>query len=155
MIDSLRVILKGKVLIVGIGNRFRGDDGAGPFLIDCLRGKVGEILLDVGEEPLNYLGVIESVAPDTVLVFDTAQMGEKPGTIRRVNIEGLSISATVSTHSIPLEQILRLIETRTQSNIVLFGVQPRRLELGNGMSPEVRGAVIRFASQLESILGKK
>jgi len=155
MIDSLRGMLKGKVLILGIGNRFRGDDGAGPLLVDCLSGKVGETLLDVGEEPLNYLGVIESSVPDTILVFDTAEMGEKPGSIRRVNLENLSLSGTVSTHSIPLQQILRLIETRTKSNILLFGVQPRTLQLGNGMSPEVRGAVKRFAGQLANVLGKR
>jgi hydrogenase 3 maturation protease len=39
-LTTLKSILKGKVLIVGIGNPFRGDDGAGPALIKNLKSKV-------------------------------------------------------------------------------------------------------------------
>lgn len=155
MVNSLTKSLKGKVLILGIGNRFRGDDGAGPLLVECLKGKVEDALLDVGEEPLNYLEVIQSEAPDAILVFDTAEMGEEPGCVRRLNLEDLSKCATVSTHSIPLHQILRLIEMKTAAHIVLFGVQAGTLQLGSRMSPEVECAVRDFARELAQILQKR
>ncbi len=40
LLTTLKSCLKGKVLIVGIGNPFRGDDGAGPALIKSLKSKV-------------------------------------------------------------------------------------------------------------------
>lgn len=155
MINSLKRILKGKVLILGIGNRFRGDDGAGPLLLKYMKGKVKETLLDVGEEPLNYLEVIQSEAPDTILVFDTAEMGKVPGSIERIDIEKLSKSTTVSTHSIPIYQILKFIEMRTNANIVLFGVQAGTLELGGEVSPQVENAVKRFAEELIEVLKRR
>ena len=39
-LEALNLILKGKVLIVGIGNTLRGDDAAGPALIKSLESKI-------------------------------------------------------------------------------------------------------------------
>jgi hydrogenase 3 maturation protease len=155
MVDNLRKCLKGRVLIIGIGNRLRGDDGAGPLLIDNLRGKVEATLLDVGEEPLNYLGVVDSAAADTILVFDTVEMGRPPGSIVRLKLEDLSESAALSTHSIPVRHVLKLVEMRTHANLVLFGVQARTLRLGSEMSAEVESAVKRFADALAQALPKQ
>ena len=38
--------LKGNVLLIGIGNTLRGDDGAGPALIERLEGRVKALLMD-------------------------------------------------------------------------------------------------------------
>jgi hydrogenase 3 maturation protease len=155
MVNNLRESLKGKVLIIGIGNRLRGDDGAGPLLIDVLKGEVEATLLDVGEEPLNYLGVVDSAAADTIVVFDAVEMGKPTGSIAKLNLEDLSESTTLSTHSIPVRHVLKMVEMRTDANLVLFGVQAGTLRLGNEMSPEVESAVKRFADTLVQTLPKR
>ena len=38
MKNSLKDILKGKIVILGIGNMLRGDDGFGPALVGALEG---------------------------------------------------------------------------------------------------------------------
>jgi len=134
MDHNLAGVLVGKVCIIGIGNTLRGDDGAGPLLVKCLQSRVQETVLDVGEEPLNYVDVIESSGPDTILVFDAAELGENPGAIERLNLEDLSKHVTISTHSIPLYQILKLIEMRTHAELVVFGVQAGSLHLGGKMT---------------------
>ena len=155
MVNNLKDLLTGRILIIGIGNRFRGDDGAGPLLIEHLKGKVDATLLDAGEEPLNYLGVIDSADPETILVFDTAEMGRPPGSIARLKIEDLSQSAALSTHSVPLRHVLKLVEMGTHAELVLFGVQAVTLGLGNGMSPEVESAVKKFGDALIQALPKQ
>ena len=56
---KLKNRLQGKALIVGIGNRLRGDDGVGPEIINRLSSPLPHLLLfDVGETPENYLGKI-------------------------------------------------------------------------------------------------
>jgi hydrogenase 3 maturation protease len=155
MEDSLKEILRGKVLIVGVGNRLRGDDGAGPLLVEHLQGKVEASLLDVGEEPLNYLSVIESVSPDTILIFDAANIGEEEGVVRRLNPEDLGNCSTVSTHSIPLYQILELMKMMTGAEIVIFGIQPSSLGLNEEISSPIVGGVKRFADEIASALGKE
>ncbi len=153
--NDLKDILRGKVLVVGVGNTLRGDDGAGPLLIKYLEGRVGASLLDVGEEPLNYMGVIESASPNTIVVFDAANIGEKDGVVKRVDPKDLSNCSTVSTHSIPLFQILELMKMMTGAEVVVFGIQPASLQLGDGISSSVESGVKRFADELTLALGKE
>lgn len=153
--NDLKETLRGKVLVVGVGNTLRGDDGAGPLLIEYLEGKVETSLLDVGVEPLNYMGVIESASPDTIVVFDAADIGEEEGVVKRVDPKDLSNCSTVSTHSIPLFQILELMKMMTGAEVVVFGVQPASLRLGDGISSRVESGVKRFADELASALGKE
>jgi hydrogenase 3 maturation protease len=155
MADRLEGILRGKVLVVGVGNRLRGDDGAGPLLIEYLKGRIEASLLDVGEEPLNYLGVIETAAPDTIVIFDAAEMGEEEGVVKRVDPRDLSSCTTVSTHSIPLFQILELMKMMTGADIIVFGVQPGSLGLGDKVSLRVESGVRMFADEIASALGKE
>ncbi|GAG05135.1 unnamed protein product, partial [marine sediment metagenome] len=67
-LPALRGELKGKIVLLGVGNRIRGDDAAGPELIEILKKRppdVGkEIFLFDGEEvPENYLIPITNLKP--------------------------------------------------------------------------------------------
>ena len=65
-------VLRGKTVIVGMGNPLRGDDGFGPALIERLRGKVSATCIDAGIAPENYVGRIVKETPDTILLVDVA-----------------------------------------------------------------------------------
>src|SRR5574342_1091615 len=69
MFAELRARLEGKrVLILGVGNRLRGDDAVGPLLVEHLQGKVDIPLIDAGEVPENYLGPIEESGADMNII---------------------------------------------------------------------------------------
>ena len=51
-------IKKKKVVLLGIGNILKGDDGFGPALVHELEGKVPITCIDAGPAPENYAGKI-------------------------------------------------------------------------------------------------
>ncbi|MFH1362969.1 MAG: hypothetical protein ABIH45_01995, partial [Candidatus Omnitrophota bacterium] len=58
-------ILKGKVVIVGIGNIYRSDDSFGPQLIERLQGGINAVCIDAGTTPETYTGKMIKEGPDT------------------------------------------------------------------------------------------
>jgi hydrogenase 3 maturation protease len=56
MLDHLKPYLKGKVVILGVGNTLRSDDGVGSLLAKRIKEKVPFIVWDTGVSPENYLG---------------------------------------------------------------------------------------------------
>ena len=72
---KLEDVFKGKVVIVGIGNTMKGDDGFGPALVERLSPKVKAVCIDAGSAPENYTGKIVKEKPDTILIVDALHLG--------------------------------------------------------------------------------
>jgi hydrogenase 3 maturation protease len=145
--DPLREILKGKVIIVGVGNPLCGDDGLGPLLIGWLAKKLRHLCIDAGNALERHLGRIIRENPDTVLVVDAVHLGSTPGD--HVILEpGELAGIGFSTHRLPLRLQLEELEQRVGSCIYLLAVQPRRLELGTGVCGEVRRSLRRLERRI-------
>ena len=85
------------LLVIGVGNALRGDDGIGPELVRRLTGAVHFALFDAGTTPENQLGPVIRAAPRTVLIVDALHFGGRPGTIRLFNPDE-EHERTVVTH---------------------------------------------------------
>ena len=70
-----------RVAVVGVGQRLRGDDGAGPAVAQRLAPLADAALLvvDAGHAPENCLGPIVRFRPDAILFVDAARGGLAPG----------------------------------------------------------------------------
>jgi len=135
--DSLRQKITGKhLLIMGIGNRMRGDDAVGPLLMDRLRGKVVANVLDAGDVPENYLGVIESINPEIILVVDAVNFGGQPGEVALFSLDQLS-NVTVSTHNASLHLLFRVLQLAPPPDVLLLAIQPANIIFGEPLSPPV------------------
>jgi hydrogenase 3 maturation protease len=151
--DELQTRLKGKVLVVGIGNSLRGDDAFGPEVIERLTGKVTAHLVDVGEVPESYLGRLIEPNPETILLLDAANIGEVPGTAAVLEIEDLG-GRDVSTHQMPLQLFFSFVRNSTHADIFMLAVQPKLLSLGSPMSPEVESTTGILSEILIDLLSK-
>jgi len=137
MLDTLRQKIKGeRLLIMGIGNRLRGDDAVGSLLIDRLQGRVGAQLLDAGDVPENYLGAIESARPGIILVADAVDFGGRPGEVTLLGLDQLS-KANLTTHSSSLHLAFKALQLEPFPEIMVVAVQPENLDFGRGLSPPV------------------
>ena len=125
--------MRGKCVIVGIGNPLRGDDGFGPALIGRLQGKVNATCIDAGRAPENYAGRIVKEDPDTILLVDAVHMGLVPGRHRILGTDEIAESG-LTTHDVSCRLLIEFLENETNANIVMLGVQPLSLALGEGMS---------------------
>ena len=128
----------GKIIIMGIGNRLRKDDGIGPFIIEKLRKKIKEkILIDAGETPENYLEFIISKKPEELIIIDAADFGEIPGKWRVFTEEDIRREKirSFSTHSIPLSLWIELLKRELPNlKVKLIGIQPQETDFGEGIS---------------------
>ena len=126
-------ILQGTVVIVGIGNPLRGDDGFGPALIERLHGKVGFICFDAGSAPENYVGRIVKEDPDTILLVDVADLNLKPGQFRILQPTEI-LPCGFTTHDMSSRMLIEFLEKQTRAHIFMLGVQPQHVSLGEVMS---------------------
>lgn len=83
----LKSHLKGKVLILGIGNTLRSDDGLGSILANRLKDKVPFKVIDAGTTPENYLEKIVKEKPESMIIIDAVDFGGVPGEFRLLQAE--------------------------------------------------------------------
>lgn len=146
-----------RTAVCGIGNPLRGDDGVGPLLLRCLKGKLDDketLLLDCGSTPESFSKDIIAFRPDRLLIVDAADFGARPGEWKTLDVDEIP-KFGLSTHSMPLSVFIKYILGRHKCEIVFLGIQPDKAHLGlsdkEGLSPacrkaldEVRGYIIGF-----------
>jgi len=149
--ETLKGRLKGRVTCVGVGNTWKGDDGAGPELTGRLQGRVRAELIDSGEVPESYLGRIEESRPDTIVFLDVAEMGASPGEVAIIEGDQLR-EVSFSTHRLSLALLMKYLADSTGADVFLLAIQPKSIGLGERMSREVEEAVESLGGILERIL---
>lgn len=133
-------------LIVGVGNVMRGDDGFGPELVKNLAGKTKATLLDGGETPEDLLDKIVKMAPARMVIADAVALGGMPGDAALLESDQLGKRIAVSTHNLSLLMFIRYLrEKLPELDIKILGVQPKCIDFGRELCPEVRGAVESLA----------
>jgi len=146
---KLKNRLQGKVLIVGIGNPLRGDDGVGPEIIKRLNKPLPSLFLfDVGEVPENYLGKIVKQKPDTIVLIDAVDFGSSPGTIKIIEKDDIK-DESLSTHNASLNLVAKYLQKETSADVFLLGIQPKTTEFGREISRPVKESLEKIVRMLE------
>lgn len=128
--------------IVGMGNLLLQDEGIGIHLIQALKeaslSQAGELELIDGGTALPPL----PIGLDKLIIVDAAQGGGEPGTIYRLRPEDIGDGgvAIFSSHQLGLREELRLMELEDAKprEVVIFGVEPKTIDWGLELSPELR-----------------
>jgi len=142
-----------KIVLLGVGNPNKGDDGAGPLCILLLKKRVPAsaaerlLVIDGREVPESQTGLIRRFSPELTVIVDAAVGGHAPGTIFVVE-RGMIDDNEVSTHRISLLYLVRYLEESIGSRALVVGVEPGTLEEGAAMTPAVRDAVQSMAGFL-------
>ncbi|MGW2747379.1 hydrogenase maturation protease [Streptomyces sp. NPDC001450] len=138
--------MTGRIVVIGVGNPLRGDDGAGPAVVEALRGRVpDDTVLAVSDgEPGRMLELWRGADAAVVveaLRLDPATPGELH-TMTATEAAGRARS-TASTHALGLGECLALAEALDvlPRKVVVHGVEVADVELGTGLSEPVRAAL--------------
>ena len=132
-------------MLLGIGNPLRGDDGAGNYIARHFRMK-GWQVIDCGTAPENFTGVVRKTKPDVLVLVDAADMGLPPGEFRIIPPERIE-DVGLGTHQLPLDQFISFIG-ECAGKVILVGIQPVVVEMGEGLSPAVQEGVNRLVATL-------
>jgi hydrogenase maturation protease len=129
------------VVVLGLGNPLMADEGIGVYLVERLMESADQYpavdFVDAGTGGLSILYLIEDRRK--AIVIDCAFMDESPGAIRRFTpdqVQSAKVLAHQSLHEADLMHILALARQLGQAPgaIVIFGIQPQRVEPGPGLS---------------------
>ncbi len=147
---QLKDIFTEKVLLVGVGNTLKSDDSAGPvFISKCLSKNIKSEFLDAGVSPENFINKIMNSEFNTLIVVDSVEMGEPPGTIRIFTPEEIS-NRSISTYNTSLKILFEyIISQKPQIKIYLVGIQPKSLRFGEEISEEVSNSIDKLIEELE------
>jgi hydrogenase 3 maturation protease len=145
MLEHLKSHLQGKVVLLGIGNTLRSDDGAGSLLASRLKDKVPYIVYDAGANPENYLGKIIKDNPDNIIIVDAADFAGKPGEIRLLEGQELKTSNLFSTHNASISLTINYLQSSIGADIIILIIQPKSTIFGDSLSPQVDNAVKTLA----------
>jgi hydrogenase maturation protease len=144
------------ILVAGLGNKYMGDDGFGPRVIETLLSK--DLPENVEAQDVGLCGI--TLAPDLmdydhVIFIDAVHKGGKPGTIYRIEIKAEEVeelksdeamnSFTFSVHETRLEELLLFAKTigTLPSTVTVIGCEILDTQLGEKMSQDVATAVPR------------
>ncbi|MBL7076556.1 MAG: hydrogenase maturation protease [Kiritimatiellae bacterium] len=150
-ISHLAALLQRDACLVGVGNRLKGDDAAGPLLVDALGSVPGVLCLDTGVAPENYLEQIVATGASIVVIVDAMDVGEAPGSVRL--FEGASLTGGLSTHALSLELVTDYLRARGVAEVWLLGIQPEHIGLDAELSSPVRCAINEIAAAVSGRAG--
>lgn len=154
---TLKKSLEGytKVVVLGIGNELRGDDSAGLHVSEALVGVSESVFsFSTGAAPESFTGKIKEIAPSHIILVDSAHMDEPAGCVKL--IEESDVDETVfSTHSTPISELSRYLRNEIGCEVIIVGIRPKRLDLGEGLSPEVSDSVEWLVWKLRRVLRKE
>ncbi|GBC96320.1 hypothetical protein HRbin16_02122 [bacterium HR16] len=134
------------ILLVGMGNPYRQDDGAGIAVVRRLRP-----LLQERVECMECTGDLTALMDiwqgyEQVIVIDAMHSGRAAGEVIRFDASERSLPAHVrfsSTHAMGLNETLALAQAlnRLPPNLVIYGIEGKHFGEGEGLSAEVAKAV--------------
>jgi len=134
-------------MLLAIGNVACADDGIGPEIARQMAGSDWRVL-NAAISPENVTGLIVREAPELLVVVDAADMNLPPGAVRRIPHEAVD-RMLASTHGLPLGFLIERLR-RTANRVVLVGVQPERVALGEGLSPSAALAARKVVNLLQA-----
>ena len=146
MCEDFKSRLKGKVIVLGIGNALRSDDGAGPVLASRIKAKVPFTVFDAEESPENYLEKIIKEKPDTVVIIDTVDFGGKPGEFKFLHPDDIKTINLFATHNASISLTINYLQNNLKADIIILIIQPKSINFGDKLSQEVADALDELES---------
>jgi len=138
----------GKNIIVTVGNSLRADDGVGPYIGSKLESRANLIVFNTEFNPENVIADIVKHNPAQIIFLDAANFNRKPGEVKIINLEAIP-EVTISTHTIPLSVVAKILKQDTKAVINFIGIQVKNVQLGGSLSKEVKAAADKIVKQIK------
>jgi hydrogenase 3 maturation protease len=121
-----------KILCAGVGNLLRKDDGVGVHIAGgIIQGSgISSLLVEMGIE--NYIGKINRLAPDLLVIIDACDFNEPAGFCRLAEPHELQ-GITTNTHNISLLKLSEFFDMPVR----ILGIQPSCTGFGETVSSVV------------------
>lgn len=147
--------------ILGIGNELNGDDAVALYVTKHLLGMdpVPEWvhIFYCEKAPEHFLGKLDALRPNRVLVLDAADMDAPPGSIAIIPKEAIWGGFNFSTHTLSLtllEEFLSGSSPVEDFSLMFIGIQPKQMLFDTPLSDECKTSADEFALFLIELIKK-
>lgn len=137
-------------LVIGVGNRWRSDDGVGPRIAD----ELAALGVPATEHSGEGAGLIDawSGRPWAVVV-DAMRSGAEVGTVRRIDAIAEELPRDTFHRSSHLFGVAEAVETarvlgRLPDRLVIFGIEGGSFSFGDRLCPAVEAAVAEVVGRI-------
>ena len=135
-----------RLLIIGVGNPYRGDDAAGVLAARRLKdaGLDSFTVLEHSGEGASLMETWKGAG--AVILMDAVSSGSPPGTIHRLEPLTNPLPAQMfqsSTHAFSLAQAIEMARAFDDlpTAVIVFGIEGQDFQAGTELSPEVSKAL--------------
>ena len=156
--SQLRNFLDGfeKLIVLGVGNELKCDDGVGPYIIKKLKEGIVEdkdrlLFIDAQTVPENFTGKIRKENPTHLIIVDACLMGGEAGDMKVVD-ENDFASIGISTHSMSLSFFVKYLQQDCDFRIIFVGIEPESMDYADNPTVKVEGAANEFINILKGIV---
>jgi hydrogenase maturation protease len=135
-----------QILFVGIGNLLKMDDGVGVYISKRIKnkGNVSSLTVEVSIE--NYIGKINSLNPDILVLIDCADLNSTAGTFRLLSPSQIQ-DLTFNTHSISLKRLSEFF----RMPVYILAIQPGIIDFGENLSYLIKNVANRIINQINRL----
>jgi hydrogenase maturation protease len=151
-----------KIIVIGIGNEFRGDDAAGLLVVRRLKKKqpAGVELREQSGEAIALMETMDGA--DAVILVDAVQSGAEAGQIHRYDASEQAMQAQFlrcSTHNFSVHDAIEMARTlgKLPPRLMVYGIEGLHFEPGAELSPAVQTALVetvqRINEELQILMG--
>jgi hydrogenase maturation protease len=137
------------ITILGIGNILLSDEGIGVHVANELMKNTlppNISVIEGGTDGFRLLNIITEA--DRLIVIDAVRGGDAPGSIYRFDIDDVKSCPSgfkTSVHQIGILEVIDLSGLIGKTpHTTIIGIEPKSLEMGMELSPEVREKIPRI-----------
>jgi hydrogenase maturation protease len=147
-------------VVIGVGNIYRKDDGAGPAAIDLLResGNPPGVTFAVCDGEPSRLIELWSRSELAVVIDALSVRSPRPGVIHRLDVEAVEASGEPpsTSHGLGLGTAVRLAREldRMPERLIVYAIEIDQYGFGPHMSEPVRRAVGHVAEHVGADLAE-
>lgn len=120
--------IKGKTVIIGLGNIYKMDDAAGIVALRLLRKKKFDknkdvSLIEAGRRLIDYIQVIGDLNPSKLIFIDSSSFGSEPGKIKLFNKDQI-VDDNLTAHENNFNLVMGYLKKKIPNCQILFiGIQ--------------------------------
>lgn len=147
----------GKIIVIGIGNEFRGDDAAGLMVVRRLKESLpgGVEYCEQSGEATALMEAMKQAG--TVILVDAVQSGAEAGQIHRYDASVQAMPAEFlrcSTHNFSVHDAIEMARAleNLPPRLMVYGIEGSHFEPGAELTPAVRAAVVEAAQRINEEL---
>lgn len=145
-----------KLIIMGVGNELKCDDGVGPYIIKKLQAEDIEdmdklLFINAETVPENFTGKLRKENPSHIIIVDACLMGGEPGDVKIVDKYDFA-NIGISTHSMSLSYFVKYLERDNDFKIIFVGIEPESMDFSEKLTENVEKSAYEFIDILKGIV---